>query len=143
MTKKTKQIFILIISLIIWVSTFVLMANADNTFERCVIIILNQISLWFGWLRSWDKLLKIRAAQKLLNVIWSISIKEDIRTYSGLCALLSWNRESEFHKYQKYIRLLNPIPKQQRQLNSPYDNAYWFRQFDWDTRIQYLNSYIE
>ena len=140
MKKKTKHIIIIILSVIVCLSLFFIPTHGDLVLNSIILVI--QLSLiFFGWYRSFKMLEKIKAASKLLELI-NTNI-DDLNNYNGICLLiLFWVHSYKLKEYGKYVELLEPTKKQCLKFNKSYNSAYWFKPYDWETRIKYLKSYL-
>ena len=137
MNKKTKHIIISVLSFIIWLVLFFIPLSSGLL---VTIRFLIQVSLiWFG-LNSLKNLQKISAAKKLLKIIEN---NIDFKLFEGICMLVYFSDDIDVDKYLNYVKLLTPNKKQRLKFgNYPANSNYWFKPYDWDTRIKYLKSYL-
>jgi hypothetical protein len=140
MKKKTKHIIIIILSVIVWLSLFFIPTHGDLVLGTIKLFI--QLSLiFFGWYNSFIVLKKIKAATKLLELINKIDTNE-LNTYNGICSLILFEL-NEGKTYRNYVELLTPTKKQRLKLGNQSSNkSWWFKPYDWETRIKYLKSYL-
>lgn len=140
MKKKTKHIIIIILSVIVWFTLFFIPTYGDLLINSIILVI--QLSLiFFGWYKSFRILEKINAANKLLDLIEQAENNE--QTYSGICSLITYENPNDFYKNIKYKQLLEPTKKQRLEFGEqPLNKDFWFKPYDWETRIKYLKSYL-
>ena len=140
MKKKTKHIIIIILSVIVYFASFFIPSYKDLVFT-IITLVIQLIVFWFGLYRSFEILEKIKAATKLLELI-NENI-DDLNTYNGICSLILFEvNDLRLKEYNKYVELLEQTKKQCLKFNKPYNTAWWFKPYDWETRIKYLKSYL-
>jgi hypothetical protein len=137
MKKKTKHIIIIASSVIIYLSLFFIPTHGDLLLVS-IRFVVQLFLIWFCWYRSSKILEKIHAATKLLELIEN----SDLTDCSGICSVIFNNFKNQKENL-RYVKLLTPTKKQREQFgNQSHINGFWFKTYNWDIRIKYLQSYL-